>query len=311
MDEYCIYKIRNKINEKVYIGLTKNYVNRIKNHRRAMNFSRNKFHPLYKSIKKHGLNNFEFSIIESNLTKEQAIEKEIYYIKEYYSQNLEFGYNLRGGGELPYHTDESIKRAQNSAYINPGKGKFKGVSKHLNSEPYMAYVSIYGDRMVERGYRTKVEAAWAHDLLVIKHREPGSFLNFPHGKTKEIILEQLISRKSLMNRYTYFGINYQKEKKNWLVRGKDIFNDITFQIATGKTYEECELLLNKFIEKHKPIKEHKHRSNTAKASYEKLYGPIEDLITSEELEIAYKDLGTFSNKHVDSLFPELEGRDWK
>lgn len=307
---YCIYKIKNKINNKVYIGLTNNFDNRMRQHRHGINSSRNHY-PLYRSMAKHGLNNFEFIILESNLTKIQAIDREIDLIVEYKSRDDKFGYNIHGGGEIPYLKDESILKRRESRYAcGPTKSKngFKGVYKQST---YGFVINLYGAKSHIKGYRTELEAAFELDIMTIKHKSPGAYLNFPQGKTKEIILEQLISRKALMNRYTCYNPKYDPRKRLWIVRGKDMFTSIVSEIIRTKTFEECEVLLELYKKTYKPIGAHGHKSITAKRSYESLYGQIEDLITPQELEIAYKDLGTFSNEYVDSLFPELEGRDWK
>lgn len=53
----------------------------------------------WNAIKKYGWNNFEHYILESNLTLEEANEKERYYISYYNSSNNLYRYNLTLGGE--------------------------------------------------------------------------------------------------------------------------------------------------------------------------------------------------------------------
>lgn len=91
-----IYKIRNLINNKVYIGKTKNIEIRWKKHiylaKRKVN------RRLYDAMNKYGYNNFLIEIIEE-CTNELQNEREIYWIKKYNSLNKEFGYNMTEGGE--------------------------------------------------------------------------------------------------------------------------------------------------------------------------------------------------------------------
>lgn len=56
-----IYKITNTINGKSYIGQTKNFKTRIKQH---FSYSKNKMNPLYCAIRKYDKNNFKISIVE-------------------------------------------------------------------------------------------------------------------------------------------------------------------------------------------------------------------------------------------------------
>lgn len=57
-----IYKIKNLLNGKVYIGQSSDLIFRFKRHKN--NFKNSKKHPLYNSMYKHGINNFEFNVIE-------------------------------------------------------------------------------------------------------------------------------------------------------------------------------------------------------------------------------------------------------
>ena len=62
-----IYKIVNKVNNKCYIGQTiRHYGQRWRNHRsEAFNVNSAKYdYPLYRAIRKYGLENFDFIIIE-------------------------------------------------------------------------------------------------------------------------------------------------------------------------------------------------------------------------------------------------------
>ena len=99
-----IYKITNKINNKCYIGQTiKNAEERWKEHQ-AHAFGT---HPndvnktLYKAIRKYGLENFTFEVLQDNIeTYEQLDKAEIYWI-DFYNSFVK-GYNETFGGQK-YH----------------------------------------------------------------------------------------------------------------------------------------------------------------------------------------------------------------
>lgn len=96
---YSIYKIRNKINDKLYIGQTtfdiekrfKEHVNRAKN---ELDINR----PIYNAMRKYGIENFYIELVETNLTKNQANERERYWIS-YYDTFYGNGYNATEGGD--------------------------------------------------------------------------------------------------------------------------------------------------------------------------------------------------------------------
>ena len=99
-----IYKITNKIDGKCYIGQTiKNAEERWREHQ-AHAFGT---HPndvnktLYKAIRKYGLENFTFEVLQDNIeTYEQLDKAEIYWI-DFYNSFIK-GYNETFGGQQ-YH----------------------------------------------------------------------------------------------------------------------------------------------------------------------------------------------------------------
>lgn len=95
-----IYKITNLINGKCYIGQSVNIKQRWKDHRtRAMSKGSEGFEShFYRSIRKYGLENFSFEILEE-CSKEELNEKEKFYVSKYSSNQEEFGYNLTAGGD--------------------------------------------------------------------------------------------------------------------------------------------------------------------------------------------------------------------
>lgn len=97
--KYSIYCHTNKMNGKRYIGLT-GYKDQKDRWRNGKGYQKNKY--LTRSIEKYGWENFEHDILETNLTLEEAKEREKYYIK-LYKTFIGFedsnGYNLTLGGE--------------------------------------------------------------------------------------------------------------------------------------------------------------------------------------------------------------------
>lgn len=101
MKKQGIYKITNLINNNCYIGQSTNIEARFKNHRERPFYPNNEKNQeynkvLYRAIRKYGLNNFHFEIIEEVENIEDLDEREIYWIKYYDSHN--HGYNETDGG---------------------------------------------------------------------------------------------------------------------------------------------------------------------------------------------------------------------
>lgn len=103
---YYIYKITNKVNGKCYIGITRNIEQRWNNHKGKTKIQTEK-RPLPMAMKKYGIDNFLFEIIEETNCIIEARSKEIYYISELKTLWTENGYNISPGGSIP--SEEQIE----------------------------------------------------------------------------------------------------------------------------------------------------------------------------------------------------------
>ena len=92
-NNYTVYMHKNKINDKVYIGITKQKIN--SRWRKGKGYKNCKFR---NAIDKYGWDNFEHIILYENLTEKDACKKEIELINKYNS--IKNGYNILKGGNL-------------------------------------------------------------------------------------------------------------------------------------------------------------------------------------------------------------------
>ena len=118
---YTVYKHTNKLNNKVYIGITsRKAVSRWG--RDGCNYVTSPH--FYSAICKYGWDNFDHDILYIGLTKEDACAKEIELITYYNVDNPKFGYNMTSGGDCPVMSVESRKKLSNSMLGNKnGLGK--------------------------------------------------------------------------------------------------------------------------------------------------------------------------------------------
>lgn len=138
---YTVYKHTNKINNKVYIGITgrkaelrwcKGIGYRPKKTTHVAYF--------YNAILKYGWDSFDHEILYSSLTKEEAELKEIALIYSYQSNVRVFGYNIDSGGnsrgklseETKKKVSESwnINKEERSRRISEGKKGIKFTDEH-------------------------------------------------------------------------------------------------------------------------------------------------------------------------------------
>ena len=103
-----IYKITNKINNKVYIGQSIDIYERWKEYFGCINdLSCNRY--IHRAIRKYGLENFNFEIIKE-CKREELNYFEIYYIDFYKSTFDKFGYNITPGGQsIDFNTENGQK----------------------------------------------------------------------------------------------------------------------------------------------------------------------------------------------------------
>jgi group I intron endonuclease len=121
-----LYLIRNKINGKVYVGQTKNFVKRKINHVNAARSGSE--YPLYRSMRKHGIENFEFSILEE-CSDELVNDREKHWVSQYDSYIAEKGYNLTRGGSCKPE-NETLRNLKLSERFSGAGNPMYGVDRH-------------------------------------------------------------------------------------------------------------------------------------------------------------------------------------
>jgi group I intron endonuclease len=94
-----IYKFTNPINNKCYIGITKNSLSKLSiryNFDVKHNSKTNR--PISLALQKYGIDNFKFEIIKDDITDyKELLLLEKYFIKQY--DSIKHGYNVTTGGE--------------------------------------------------------------------------------------------------------------------------------------------------------------------------------------------------------------------
>ena len=194
-ERYCeIYKITNLSSGKMYVGQA---ISHILNHKRyrpygyegrfrchvseAFSTKKNQSHYLNNSIRKYGVEDFEVELLEQ-CELPNADEREIYYIK---SLNTLFpnGYNLKNGGNVFTHSDESKKRVSNgviSYFKEKKEERFKNI-KNIDDdiEKYIKPLNKYNKQYGWYVYidRKKADFGGAHISLEESKKSAIEFIN--------------------------------------------------------------------------------------------------------------------------------------
>lgn len=160
-----IYKITNNVNNKCYIGASKDIKKRFEEHKSQYNSVQNYNKTLYRAFRKYGLNNFSFEIIEET-SLENMFNREKYWINFYNSYKE--GYNETLGGEGGYAPGEKNNWSKltkkdviaiRTAYKN-------NKSRKETYENYKDKISFSGFSAIWRG------ANWKHimpEIYLNKH----------------------------------------------------------------------------------------------------------------------------------------------
>lgn len=239
---YKVYKYTSP-EGKVYIGFTGTSL-----------LERSQYGSAYKNerlfwaaIVKFGFENFSAEILEDNLTKEEASERERFYISFYRSNNKEFGYNLTAGGigslglrlTIEQRNRKSIiqkevtnrpevrKKMSDSAKLlwgtNEGKIKKSNATKKMWQSP------TYRAKIIE--IRKKIWASTAHrEKMRIAHNK---YLNSEKGKT-----ERENQRQRMINRWADADYKAAHTGINASMYGKKMSKE-SIQKRVAKTSKPC------------------------------------------------------------------------
>lgn len=157
---YCVYSHTNQLNGKIYIGLTgmkpeERWKNG-KGYRDGAHF-RN-------AIDKYGWNNFTHVILKDNLTEEEAVYWEEYYINLYNACDRQYGYNMTFGGEHGGHpqTEETRQKIRKHGVGFRGRKHTEEAKRKMSKSSSGVNHPNYGKHLSET---TRQKISDAHKLL--------------------------------------------------------------------------------------------------------------------------------------------------
>lgn len=172
---YIVYQHKNKINSKIYIGIT----SRAPEKRWGRNGSNYKTSPyFYNAIQKYGWDNFEHNILYTNLTKEQACQKEQELIQYFHSMDRNFGYNSTSGGEVFIMNSETKNKISNKL-----KGNTNGLGHPCSEEKKQKISEAQKGRKLTEEHKQKLsEAAKQRHTPCSEQKRKTLSQNYPNKK---------------------------------------------------------------------------------------------------------------------------------
>ena len=188
-----IYKIVNKINNKIYIGQSINIEERFKQHKRSLN----KYfkYPLYNAFRKYGIENFEFVVLEWIKNRYDLNEREQYWLDYYQSYNKDFGYNIALGAKGNVCAQETRDKI---SIANKGKRKGCKLSEEHNRKNCDSHKGIKQSEDTINKIKLSNKKYW----------------NIQENRNKHSIILKNCFNKSHFNKGHIFGIKTQFKKGN-------------------------------------------------------------------------------------------------
>ena len=159
-----LYKYTNKINGLIYIGITSRS---LEERWQKGNGYRTNPH-LNNAIKKYGQDAFDRQVLVSNLTFEEAAQKEIETIAEYDATNPQIGYNIALGGTAPmwkrHHTEENRKKfsEMHKGERNSFFGKHHNIATLPTCTPVICLNNLQNFLSISEAARKMTEQGYLH-----------------------------------------------------------------------------------------------------------------------------------------------------
>ena len=128
--KWSVYIHKNNINGKVYIGTTKQLVE--KRWKNGLGYYKQPH--FYNDIKEHGWNNFTHEVVQEGLFEPEAKKLEIFLISQYEKKNL---YNLTNGGDGSFGykaTEETKKKLRIIQSEKARRWKDQGIKYSVHSK---------------------------------------------------------------------------------------------------------------------------------------------------------------------------------
>lgn len=206
---YYLYFLRSTIDDKIYIGITDNTKRRLYQH---LNSSKRKKYFSARWINKTLKNNGEIkmSIILENLTVEEAIKNEIYYIKTY----RELGFNLTNisEGGLGF-SHKGIPHSEEH------KRKLEKAQPHKNRIPKNDLYDLYVNKKLSKKSIANIYNCGTTSV----HRRLIQY-NIPIRKTQNYKMSKKLDNSEIIKLYTIDDLSIMKIAKKYNVGSTAIRN---------------------------------------------------------------------------------------
>lgn len=285
-----VYQITNKINNKVYIGITNNYKKRWENHKCNNDPSM----VIAKAIKKYGKDNFNFEVLYSNLTIEEAEKLEIELIQEKNSL-VPNGYNVSQGG-LYFTNLKPLCGVENGRALLT-KEEAQYIKDHRNIPMYILYEK-FSQKISYEVFKKCYKHQTYTNLIPSVEEYPYNFeFSNQFNSNSKLEYDDIIDLRERYQKGEYWKDVYQLYKDKYT-------NEMSFwNTYNGKTYRLVmpEVFNEKNQKKHSSMKNSGARNPRAKLTEEdvKTIRYLHSMgVSNKELYEKYPQVSTTSIRYI-------------
>ena len=275
-----VYQIINKVNNKKYIGITNNPKKRWENHK----CNNDPTMAIAKAIQKYGKENFEFEVLFSGLTIEDANSKEIELIKTL-NTRVPFGYNVAEGGQYNIENRIHIGAENGKALLTEKEAQY--IKDHRNQPMYILYEE-FNDKISYETFRKCYKHQTYKNLIPAVEEYPNNVqysAQFAGGKLE---YDEVID---IRTRYSN-GENWKSVYQDY----KDRYAETSFwRTYNGLTYKL--VMPEVFSEENK--KKHSFQKNIG------IKNPRSVLTEEQVLDIRERHNNGQSNSEIYKLYPQV------
>lgn len=221
MEKICgIYKITSPTG-KIYIGQSRHILRRWREYKALRLAGQVK---LYRSFKKHGVENHAFEILEEcAINNLNSLEK--YYVDLFSTFNTEHGLNLRDGGGasglVSNETKIKIGNSTRGVRTKETASGFVGVSRIKRNNRWSSCITILGKHYHIGNFDNKIDAYNEYKKALRAHDNNEFDVYYSELKPKY--------------RTKFKGVSFVSRDDRWIARIK--FNDKLVLVGTAETQE--------------------------------------------------------------------------
>lgn len=266
--KFCIYIIQNTVNNKIYVGQTSNFDNRIKKHKRIAKLGKDQRH-LYRAINKYKWENFTYFIIEYFSNINDVNDAEEFWIAYFRSWDRSIGYNLTFGGGCAIPTIETREKMRIAKLGKPNpkmqgsNHPFYGVKGEKHHRYGILHTQDAKNKIAKANIGRDFPKGSAHSNSILTEESVlyirEYFFNNQHIKTKDAV--SYLSTKFNVEESTIENIIYNvswkhvkkfdNTNKNIKIKDTDvIFIRQQMNLAINKTAKRKELAIQFNVSKH-------------------------------------------------------------